>query len=130
MGGASVSMPRRVEWIDTDAGGTWHHSTALRWAEEAETELHRRLGIVDLTFGAIPRVRVEFDFKMPLFFGDAVEVLLEVAEVGGSSIHYGIEIVRDGRHAVSGRVVAVLVDRATGLKRTWPDEWRRALTAR
>lgn len=68
----SVTIRRRVQWIDTDAAGIWHHSLATRWAEEAEAELHRELGIIDETFGATPRVRTEFDFSDPLRFDDEV----------------------------------------------------------
>jgi len=41
--------------MDTDAAGFWDHSTAIRWIEEAEAELHGRLGIIPETFGATPR---------------------------------------------------------------------------
>jgi hypothetical protein len=59
----SVTISRRVQWMDTDAAGIWHYSTVLRWAEKAETELHRLLGIVGDTFGVSwgdPAGRVRF----------------------------------------------------------------------
>ncbi|MCH7845064.1 MAG: hypothetical protein IH850_04460 [Acidobacteria bacterium] len=85
---SSVSIRRRVQWIDTDAAGIWHHSTVARWAEEAEAELHRQLGIIDQTFGATPRVVVEFEFRSPLRFDDVVDVTITVAKLGRSSITY------------------------------------------
>src|SRR4051794_39630191 len=38
---------RRVAWVDTDAGGRIHFTAAFRWAEAAETELVRSLGVLD-----------------------------------------------------------------------------------
>ena len=126
---ASTSLQRRVQWIDTDAAGIWHHSNAVRWAEEAETELHRQLGIIDQTFGATPRVAVEFEFRSPLRFDDAVDVTITVARVGESSVTYDIEIRKDDEVAVTGRVVTVFTDRETGAKKPWPNEIRRAFNA-
>lgn len=128
--GASVSIRRRVAWVDTDAAGIWHHSTAVRWAEEAEAELHRRLGIIGETFGRTPRVSVGFEFRLPLRFDDEVEIVLTVAELGKSSITYRVDIFKDGGRAVEGRMTAVLVDPATGRSLPWPDHLRRALADR
>lgn len=124
---SSVSIRRRVQWIDTDAAGIWHHSTVARWAEEAEAELHRQVGIIDQTFGATPRVVVEFEFRSPLRFDDVVDVTITVAKLGRSSITYLIEVRKGENLAASGRMVAVFIDRESGLKRTWPDEIRLAL---
>lgn len=123
----SVTIRRRVQWIDTDAAGIWHHSLATRWAEEAEAELHRELGIIDETFGATPRVRTEFDFNDPLRFDDEVDITLTVADLGDTSVIYDIEVMVDSRAVVRGRMIAVLIDRDTGKKRSWPDHLRVAL---
>jgi acyl-CoA thioester hydrolase len=122
-----VSIRRRVQWIDTDAAGIWHHSVVIRWAEEAEAELHRRLGIIDETFGATPRVHTEFDFLGSLHFDDEVEITLQVSELGETSITYDIRVVADSKSVVAGRMVAVLIDRESGRKRSWPSHLRDAL---
>ena len=124
---SSVSIRRRVQWIDTDAAGIWHHSTVARWAEEAEAELHRQVGIIDQTFGATPRVVVEFEFRSPLRFDDVVDVTITVAKLGRSSITYLIEVRKGETVAASGRMVAVFIDRESGRKRPWPEQIRRAL---
>jgi acyl-CoA thioester hydrolase len=124
----SVTIRRRVQWIDTDAAGIWHHSLATRWAEEAEAELHRELGIIDETFGATPRVRTEFDFTDPLRFDDEVDITLTVADLGDTSVTYDIEVTVDSKAVVRGRMIAVLIDRETGKKRSWPDHLRGALS--
>lgn len=124
---ATITIQRRVQWMDTDAAGIWHHSVVLRWAEEAEAELHRRLGIIDLTFGATPRVRTEFEFPSSVRFDDAVDVTLTVSHVGTTSMTYEIEVTNDSRPVANGRMVVVLIDRASGDKVPWPDKVRDTL---
>lgn len=124
---ATITIQRRVQWMDTDAAGIWHHSVVLRWAEEAEAELHRRLGIIDITFGATPRVKTEFEFPSSVRFDDAVDVALTVSHVGTTSMTYEIEVTNESRPVANGRMVVVLIDRASGDKRPWPDTVRAAL---
>ena len=124
---AEVTIKRRVEWMDTDAAGIWHHSTIIRMAEAAEVALHTNLGIVSRTFGATPRVNIEFNFGTPLRFDDEVEVTLRVAEMGETSITYQVSIDHNGETVASGRMVAVLIDRGSGAKKPWPDDMRRLL---
>lgn len=125
----SISIVRRVQWMDTDAAGIWHHSTIIRWAEEAEAELHRNLGIISETFGVTPRVHVEFDFGVPLRFDDEVTLTLTVASLGESSITYEIELSHGSAEVAKGKMVAVLIDRATGRKQPWPVHLRTALSS-
>lgn len=124
---ASLTLSRRVQWMDTDAAGIWHYSTIIRWAEEAETELHRHLGIMGHTFGVTPRARVEFEFAKALRFDDAVDITIEVARLGTSSIEYAVAVSHEGEVAATGRVVTVLVDPETGRSRPWPEELRTVL---
>ena len=122
----SMTLQRRVQWIDTDAAGIWHHSNMVRWAEEAEAELHRELGIIDETFGATPRVAVEFAYHSPLRFDDVVDVTITVGRVGETSVTYDIDVRKGDEPVVTGRVVTVFTDRDTGAKKPWPDDIRRA----
>ncbi|HZD23733.1 MAG TPA: thioesterase family protein [Acidimicrobiia bacterium] len=123
----SVTIQRRVQWIDTDAAGIWHHSVVTRWAEEAEAELHRNLGISELTFGATPRVRTQWDFQTPVRFDDLVDVTLTISALGTSSVTYDFDLRTDAAQVATGRIVAVFIDPETGEKRTWPDDVREAL---
>lgn len=114
--------------MDTDAAGIWHHSVVIRWAEEAEAELHRQLGIIDQTFGATPRVRTGFDFRHALRFDDVVDISLAVTAVGTTSVTYQIDVTNETSLVASGQLVAVFIDRETGEKRAWTDSLRRSLT--
>jgi len=125
---AEVTIRRRLEWMDTDAAGIWHHSTVIRWAEDAEAELHRQLGIVSRTFGATPRVNIDFNFGAPLRFDDEVDVTLSVASMGETSITYQVSVDRDGETLAAGKMVAVLIDATSGSKKPWPDDMRRLLS--
>lgn len=123
----SITIRRRVQWMDTDAAGIWHHSLVIRWTEEAEAELHRQLGIIEQTFGATPRVRIEFTFDTPVGFDDQVDITLTVAALGDTSVTYEVDVMRGPERIASGRMVVVLIDRGTGEKRPWPEDLRAAL---
>ena len=127
MSSPSITIQRRVQWMDTDAAGIWHHSVVLRWVEEAEAELHRALGIIDLTFGATPRVRTEFEFPSSVRFDDVVDITLNVSHLGTTSVTYEIDVSSGERPVANGRMVVVFIDRATGEKRPWPDSVRDSL---
>lgn len=126
---ASISIRRRVQWIDTDAQGIWHHSVVIRWVEEAEAELYRTLGILDEMFGVTPRVRTEFDFAGAVRFDDVVDIALGVEALGETSLTFAIEVTSETGPIVTGRMVVVLLDPESREKRTWPDHLRRVLSA-
>jgi acyl-CoA thioester hydrolase len=113
--------------MDTDAAGIWHHSTLGRWAEEAEAELHRQIGIISDSFGATPRVHVEFDYVLPLRFDELVRLTFKVSQVGATSVTYEFDLFRQGEPVARGKMVAVFIDRQTGTKRPWPPAMRSAL---
>ena len=120
------SITRYIEWVDTDASGAHHYTTAFRLAEAAEASLHRDLGITERMFGRTPRVHVEADFRRPLQFGDETTCELCVAELGRSSIRYRFVVTRGGERCVEGSVVAAYVG-DDGQPARWPDDLRAAL---
>jgi YbgC/YbaW family acyl-CoA thioester hydrolase len=124
--GASITLQRRLEWLDTDAGVRWHHATIWRYAEWAEAELHRRLGIIDTTFGYTPRRRLEAEFFRPLRFDELVTVTFSVTEVGRTSATYDVTLATDAGPAATARMVVVLVD-DEGRPTPWPEELAAAL---
>jgi acyl-CoA thioester hydrolase len=124
---ARIVLRRRIEWIDTDAAGIYHWTTAFRLAEAAEAALHTALGIADRTFGVTPRVSVAAEFHRPLVFNDPVEVELAVEAVGRTSVRYALSITGPDGPAMSGQVTACLIDRETRRAVGWPDDIRAAL---
>lgn len=115
-----------MEWSDTDAAGHHHFTAILRWAEQAETLLHQRLGLGELIVGRLPRVRVECEFTRRLYPLTLAELTLAVAGVGRSSIAYAFEVTQDGARAAHGSVTAVLVEPGSG-STAWPADARRLL---
>jgi probable biosynthetic protein (TIGR04098 family) len=126
---ASIALRRRIEWMDTDAAGIYHWTTAFRLAEAAEAALHTALGFADITFGATPRVRVQADFKRSLRFNDAVDVTLAVAAVGRTSVRYRLAIAHEGAPVAEGEITSCFIDRETGRAIPWPDHVREGLVA-
>jgi acyl-CoA thioester hydrolase len=122
---ARITVERRVEWSDTDGTGHQHFTAVLRWAEQAETLLCERLGVAERTVGHMPRVRVEVDYARSVFPGEIVEIDVQVARVGRTSVGFEFVMRAAGGVAASGSVVAVLVEPG-GRAIPWPDDVRRA----
>jgi acyl-CoA thioester hydrolase len=117
----------RVAWVDTDAGGRIHFTAAFRYAEQAETALFRRLGLVDRLVD-YPRRRVEADFRAVLRFEDEVAVEIRPDRIGTTSITWAWEISRGGEICVDGRHTVVHVG-ADGRPAPLPNEVRERLAA-
>jgi acyl-CoA thioesterase FadM len=126
---ARVVLKRRIEWMDTDAAGIYHWTTAFRLAEAAEAAMHTALGIADFTFGATPRVAVSASFTRALRFNDLVDVALAVEAIGRTSVQYRLTISADAGPAVDGSLKACLIDRSTGRAVPWPADVRERLAA-
>jgi YbgC/YbaW family acyl-CoA thioester hydrolase len=125
---ASHRERTRVRWVDTDAGGRIHFTAAFRWAEMAELELYRRLGLLEQV-PHLPRRHVDAEFHRVLVFDDEIDVTLSVASVGTTSITFEWQITRDDELAVEGRHTVVRVD-ADGSPQPIDDATRAALTSR
>jgi acyl-CoA thioester hydrolase len=126
---ARIVLRRRIEWIDTDAAGIYHWTTAFRLAEAAEAALHTALGIADVTFGASPRLAVSASFARPLRFNDPVDVELAVAAIGRTSLDYRLAITLEDAPVAEGSLKVCFIDRSTGRAAPWPHDVRERLTA-
>jgi YbgC/YbaW family acyl-CoA thioester hydrolase len=104
------ALQRRVAWIDTDAGGRIHFTAVFRWAEAAETELMRRIGLSWDDWGDFPRRKVEAEYLKVLRFDDEIEIRLRVDNVGRTSVTYAWTIAKDGEPHVKGKHTVVHVD--------------------
>jgi|BEDMetMinimDraft_2_1075160.scaffolds.fasta_scaffold00667_9 YbgC/YbaW family acyl-CoA thioester hydrolase len=124
---ASIVVERKVEWVDTDASGHYHYTAAFRFFEASEMALYKKLGIDNSISGRVPRVHAEADFKSLLFFGDKVQISCVVEDVGNSSIKFYHEIKRGDLQCVTGRIIVVYVDPASGKPMTVPHELRQKL---
>ena len=124
---ARVVIRRRIEWIDTDAAGIYHWTTAFRFVEAAEAAMHTALGIADDTFGATPRVAVSATFTRSLRFNDLAELELAVESIGRSSLVYRWTVATAGEPAAEGSLTIAFIDRSTGRAVPWPPAIRERL---
>jgi len=124
---AEITIRRRIEWMDTDAAGIYHWTTAFRLTEAAEAAMHTALGIEEITFSSTPRVHVDFHFKSPLRFNDETRVTLAVDRVGRASVRYRVAIDGPDGTAVEGALTACFVEAGISGARPWPDEVRTRL---
>jgi YbgC/YbaW family acyl-CoA thioester hydrolase len=102
-----------VAFGDTDASGWMHFPNIFRYFEEAEHAFLKSRGILvfDRAQGGWPRVKVTCDYKRPLITGDRIEVLLEIARLGASSVTWNFEVLDpSGETAAFGSVTTVRVD--------------------
>ncbi|MCE7004282.1 acyl-CoA thioesterase [Kibdelosporangium philippinense] len=116
-----ATIERWVEWHDTDAAGHQHHSAIIRWAEEAEGELFRQLGLNDL-WGRTPRVRHEVNYLSRLWPGERIRARIAVDNVGRTSMRLTFEVHGERGLAAEGAVVIVHSDPAESAATPWPDE--------
>jgi len=121
----------RVRWVDTDASGRIHYTAAFRYFEIAEWELFRRAGIPlrghEEEFG-LPRKEVTATFHETLMVDDELAVHIESERMGNSSITFAIEVFKEDRNCISGKVVVVFIG-SNGKPMPIPDHIRKALAA-
>jgi acyl-CoA thioesterase FadM len=124
IGSAPVKTSRRVSWNDCDPSGRIRFQAVFDWFVDAEVEFLRELGIVE-AFGTMPRVAAEAEYTLGLWYDDAVELEVGVAEIGRSSVRYRFVVRSGGEEAANGTVKCVYV--VDGRSATLPDPIRAAL---
>ncbi|WP_158550747.1 thioesterase family protein [Geodermatophilus sp. TF02-6] len=114
-----------VRFSETDASGRFHHTSALRWAEDTEHELYRAAGVPAVRF---PRRAVSATFERPFAHGDDYVVELQVQKLGSSSVTYAWRILAGDDVAVTGSHTVVHLDES-GRPAPVPDPLRVTLDA-
>lgn len=110
----SFSIPVRVYYEDTDAGGIVYHSNYLKFAERGRTEYLRALGFdhgrVQDEHNVLFIVRhAAIDYKASARLDDLLEVRSEVSEIGNTSMTMRQEVLRDGKLLADIKIVLVTV---------------------
>jgi len=106
-----IRTRRKIEFADTDMVGIVHFARFFVFMETAEHELLAALGtsvLFDYDGHPMgwPRVSVTCDYLAPARFGDVLDIHLQVAKKGRSSLTYAIDFSRDGQPIARGRVTA------------------------
>ena len=119
-GEQTFSLPVRVYYEDTDAGGVVYYANYLKFMERARTEWLRSLGFEQDRLrsreGLLFAVRrAEIDFLRPALFNDQLRVTVDLSGIGGASLTFAQAILRDSDNRVccSGLVRVACVDDKT-----------------
>ncbi|MDR2195256.1 MAG: tol-pal system-associated acyl-CoA thioesterase [Gallionellaceae bacterium] len=109
------SLPVRVYFQDTDAGGVVYHASYVNFLERARTEwLRERCGYSNggllREFGVVFVVRsMKLRYLKPALLDDLLDVTAEVAETGRSRLLLRQHVQRDGETLVQAEVELVCV---------------------
>lgn len=122
---ASIAHERRVLLHHVNMRGIVTTVATLIYLEEAEAELLRGLGLLELA-QRFSRIYFEIQHRRPSFYDDEVTVHLMVNRVGDTSVHYDFTIFNQGRVAAFGKWGLCLMDES-GQPTPIPPELRRAL---
>ncbi len=116
------TLPVRVYYEDTDAGGVVYHSNYINFMERARTEWLRNLGYEQDSLireqGIVFVVRsLQVEYLRPARFNELLLVQTSIHDMGRTSIQFRQDIWRQavnqdagGEHLISGIVRVVCVD--------------------
>jgi acyl-CoA thioester hydrolase len=108
------SLPVRVYYQDTDAGGVVYHSTYLDFLERARYEWLRELGFdihsLIQTYKVIFMIRsLDIEYFKPALLDDLLQVGVRPVELGRSRITLAQQVLRDSTVLARATVHAVCV---------------------
>jgi acyl-CoA thioester hydrolase len=112
---ASIQLPVRVYYEDTDAGGVVYYANYLRFLERARTEWLRQLGTarerLRAEVGWIFVVsHVEAHYLRPARLDDLLTVHCSVAEANRASVLFTQSVTRDAETLLRAKVRVACVD--------------------
>ncbi|HQU62883.1 MAG TPA: tol-pal system-associated acyl-CoA thioesterase [Nitrosomonas sp.] len=108
------SLPIRVYYQDTDAGGVVYHSTHLNFMERARYEWLRNMGFDVHELINIHKLQfmvrsIEIEYFRPAILDDLLHINVNVIDMGRSRISIAQEIRRDQTRLVNATVHVVCV---------------------
>lgn len=116
-----------VRFRDIDTMGHVNNALYATYLEEARADYYREVLGVSLPDVDTVLVRLEVDFQAPIDHEDSVAVVLQIPELGESSIPMEYEVRTDGDLAATAKTVQVTWNREKGSSRPIPDDWRRRI---
>lgn len=116
------TIPIRVYFEDTDAGGVVYHARYVAFCERGRSDCLRLLGIHQSAFEDCNFVvrRMVCDFLRPARLDDLLEVRTRFLDMGGARIELGQEVMLNGNTLFKADVTVALVD-GRGRPRRLPD---------
>ncbi len=116
------TMPIRIYYEDTDAGGVVYHARYVAFCERARSDCLRLLGIHQSSFDNINFVvrRMVCDFLKPARLDDLLEVHTRFLEMAGARVEIGQKVMLNGNTVFKADVTVALVD-ARGRPKRLPE---------
>lgn len=120
------SIPTRVYWEDTDAGGVVYHAQYVAFLERARTEWLRSLGygqeLLRDVHGLLFAIRsLRIDFRRPARLDDALQVTVALRQCRRASALFAQQIWREGELLVTAEVRAAALGTGDFRPRALPD---------
>ena len=112
------SLPVRIYWEDTDAGGVVYHAQYLAFLERARSDWMRAQGHgqerLRVEHGLVFAVRaMTLDFLKPARLDDVLAVTAALSDCRRASAVFAQRIVRDGELLLTAQVRVAALDAAT-----------------
>jgi acyl-CoA thioester hydrolase len=110
-------FPVRVYYEDTDAAGVVYYANYLKFMERARSEWLAALGFPLAAFerdhGVVFVVpRCEIDFRLPARLNDALDVTVEPAKIGASTLKARQQVLRGADVVTSALITLACLDAA------------------
>ncbi len=112
------SIPIRVYYEDTDAGGVVYYANYLKFMERARTEWLRSLGFeqdeMKVSDGVLFAVRsANLDFIHPAHFNDKLQVSLQISKRGKASLEINQVVSKNNTALCVGEIKIACIAAAT-----------------
>lgn len=134
---ASYRAQLEVQFGDIDQAGIVYYPRFIHYFHVAMEQFFR--DVVGIDYPSVmnehrlghPTVHLEVDFKIPLRYGDHVEIAVEIESIGRTSVAWNYTVYTRDSDAVhaTGRVTTVNIDLDNFEKRELPDWLRHKLEA-
>ncbi len=115
---STATLPVRVYYEDTDAGGVVFYANYLKFLERARTEWLRALGVNQSALAAAERrvfvvQSLDMQYLRPARLDDLLTIHSRITRLGRASIHFAQRAERDGELLAAGNIQICCVDADT-----------------
>ena len=122
-GKALFSLPVRVYYEDTDAGGVVYYANYLKFCERARTDWLRAIGLEQGRLAADQNIifvvrSVKADYLQPAVLDDLLDVVTTLGKLGHASLVFDQKIQRGGQILFETLITIACIDRVS--KRATP----------
>jgi acyl-CoA thioester hydrolase len=119
----------QVRFRDIDAMGHVNNAVYATYLEQARTAYFHEVLEERLDEVSTVLANLELSYERPITLGQAVRVVVRVADLGASSLPMTYEVLADGERAAAGETVQVFVDSEAGESIPIPDRIRERIVA-